>query len=331
MISKMSIPRPSPLLGLFLLVLGLESFVEVSAWVPAVRNRLARTTVIPHPRDVVTAIQSTIEDATETLTEALLTNTQRQKITVPMPKIQYTVPGMNLGWRENGVWMDKDGPRNGPPANYWRQAADERKHTNDLDLIRDLLQLNNFDTNSNGNSTSVSYDADIVRNEILNERVTTLEKMNSMRIPCLNRQILGDWAPILRGEKVLCTSTPDAESSVDIPYRFHIERTDGLKLAPETRYGTFDEHIEPGEKLTVEEVSNLNAVSSTGIFTAISDRTELKLVEGYTNAVDGDLYVGGITYLTKYVMIMRRPAQEQEVGEKNKGSITEIWMKIDSK
>lgn len=327
----MNIHRPSPLLGLFLLVLGLDTFVKVSAWVPAVRNHLARATVIPHPRDVVTAIQSTIGDETETLTEAPVTKNQRQEITVPMPKIQYTVPGQKIGWRENGVWMDEDGPRKGPPQNYWRQAADDRKHNGDLDLIRDLLQLDNFDANSKGNSTSLSHDADLVRNDILNKRVTTLEKMNSMRIPCLNRHILGDWAPILRGEKVVSTSTPYAENSVDIPYRFHIERTDGQKLAPETRYGTFDEHFEPGEKLTVEELSKLNAVSSTGIFPTTSDRTEMKLVEGYNNAVDGDLYVGGITYLTKYIMIMRRPAKEQEAGEKNRGSFTEIWMRIDPK
>jgi len=321
--------------GLFLLIFRLET-IKVSAWVPALLNNSPRTTAFPHRRHGMTTIHSAIDDSAETSTETSAATTQQQQITVPMPKIQYTVPGLKLGWREDGVWMDDDGPRSGPPQNYWRQVGDERVYNRNIDLIQDLLKLNSLEANGTGSTTSVSdeeKDTSIIGNDNVNEMVRRLENTNSIRIPSLNRLILGDWAPVVRGGKVIARSTADDEKSADLPYRFHIERTAGRKFAPETVYGTFDEHLKPGEKLTVQELSSSNAVTSSGALEVSSDKLENRLVKGYNNAIDGDLYVGGVTYVTNYIMIMRQQAQQQETEDENqitKGPITEIWMRIES-
>jgi hypothetical protein len=232
---------------------------------------------------------------------------------------------MKLGWKENGVWMDEDGPRNGPPQNFWRQMSDERVFNSNLDLIKDLLQTNSFDATNDG---------------VTNEMITRLEKTNSIRVPTLNRLVLGDWAPIVRGGKLVATAaitaeTDDAEPSAaaDVPYRFNIQRTAGPKLAPKTHYGSFDEHLEAGEEITVQELSSSNAFTSSGVLEMPSNKNENKLVKGYENAIDGDLYIGGITYVTRYIMIMRQEAQHQEDTEDKKevvkGPVTEIWMRTD--
>lgn len=300
----MNIPPPSLLLGLFFLVSCLETS-EGFAWVPALRYNLPPTAASPHRRDVVTTIYSTTEGSTEASAETSSVATQQQKITVPLPEIEYTV-GVKRGWKEDGVWMDEDGPRNGPPQNFWRQMSDERIYNDSFDLIQNLLKIKDAAVLNEQKDTS------ILDNEEVNERIKRLERTNSIRIPSLNRLILGDWAPIVRGGKVVATSTPEEEKSIDIPYRFYVQRTAGQNLAPKTHYGTFEAHLEPGEEITVQEKSSSNAVTSFGVFDSTSDKHENKLVKGYTNAVDGDLFVGGITYVTKYVMIMRQQAKQQE-------------------
>ena len=326
----MSISRFS-LLGFLLLVLR-SGVTEVSAWVPALRNNLLPAVVTPH-RHLPATLYSTIEDSTETLTDiSSATTSQREQITIAMPKIQYTVPGMKRGWKENGVWMDEDGPRNGPPQNFWRQMGDERVYNDNIDLIQDLLHLNSFEGKIIDNSGSEEQDTGVLQNDMLNGMVERLERTNSIRVPTLNRLILGDWAPVVRGGKVIATSSTDEEKSAVFPYRFHIQRSAGEKLAPKTHYGIFDEHLEPGEEVTVQELSSSKTVTSSGILEVSSDKHENKLVEGYSNSNDGDLYLGGVTYVTRYIMIMRQQARQQDAGDDEKvakGPITEIWMKID--
>jgi len=306
-------------LGLLILVASLNT-VKVSAWIPAIRNDLHHTAISTNPHRIVTTLYSTIQESTEALTVDSSISSREQWITAKMPKIQYTVPGMKIAWKENGVWMDEDGPREGPPRNFWRQMADERLHQGSVDLIQDLMK-----------ECSWAEENDIIQNNTLNEMIVRLEKTNSMRIPSLNRLVLGDWAPILRGGKIIASSSGE-EESVDIPYRLHIQRTAGQKLAPKTNYGIFDEHLEQGEEVTVQELSSTGVVTSTGAFLATSDKRANQLVEGYQNAKHGDLCVGGITYLTKYIMIMREQAEQQEAKESvTKGPVTEIWMRIDAK
>lgn len=329
----MNIPCLS-LLGLSLLIIRLET-TEVSAWVPALRSNFPHAAARPRRPNNVITVYSTVEDSTETSTEAPPADTRQQAISVSMPKIEYTVPGMKRGWKENGVWMDEDGPRNGPPQNFWRQMGDERLHDTNIDLIQDLLKLNSLEANVVGNGASLSCDqtdSSIFRNDMLNEMISRLERTNSIRIPTLNRLILGDWAPIVRGGKVVATTTTDEEKSADIPYRFNVQRTAGQKLAPKTNYGIFDEHLEPGEEITVQELSTSNTVTASGVVEVSPEKDENKLVEGYKNAIDGDLYIGGITYVTKYIMIMRQQVQQEETEDGKqvtKGPITEIWMRID--
>lgn len=317
--------------------------IQVSAWVPVHTNNNALCSAVlsSRQRNAVTSILSTLEDSTETSIETSSTSdsTTAQKLfSVAMPKIQWTVPGMKRGWKEDEVWMDEDGPRNGPPQNFWRQVGDERIYNDNVELVQNLVKVNDFQENRMGNTTSLSFEqtADgILRNDLFDGMVARLEKTNSIRIPSLNRLILGNWAPIVRGGKVVANGNSGDAYSVDIPYRFHIERTTGQKLAPKTHYGTFDMHLEPEEQITVQEISSSNAVNSFGVVEATSDKTENKLVEGYVNSIDGDLYLGGITYVSKYIMIMRQQPQQSELegGEDRKGPkgpVTEIWMRVDS-
>lgn len=351
------------LLGSFLALCRLET-IEVSAWIPSCSRNLPSSVVTPSYRrnGATTTIYSKVEDTTETSIkpeETASTNTtttttktttttqqhhaqheqhEQQYVSIAMPKIQYTVPGMKRGWKEDGVWMDEDGPRNGPPQNFWRQQADERVYEDNMQLLQDLLQLNSFEgsgvvsnTTAATASTTRFEQNDLIRNDLMNGLARPLEKSNSIRRPSLNRLILGDWAPIVRGGKVVATgnSDKDKEKAVDVPYRFHVQRTAGKKLAPKTHYGTFDMHLEAGEEITVQELlSNSNTVASSGSVEA-SPENENKVVKGYTNANDGDLYVGGITYVSKYVMIMRQQQQQQK---KDKGpAVKEVWMRVDPK
>mmetsp|Transcript_23657 Transcript_23657/g.56024 ORF Transcript_23657/g.56024 Transcript_23657/m.56024 type:complete len:321 (-) Transcript_23657:126-1088(-) len=310
-------------LGLPVLLVSSLETIGVSAWVPALRNNFPRTQIVSNPRHILTTLSSAIEETTETLTVDSLTAEQAQRILVQMPKIQYTVPGMKLGWKENGVWMDEDGPRNGPPQNYWRQNSDERLHQNNIALIKELLKEFCLEAPS-------EQEVDILQSESVSETIDRLERSNSMRLPSLNRAVLGDWAPIVRGGKIVSSST-DEEDSVEIPYQLRIQRKEGRKLAPKTNYGTFDEHLQAGEIISVEELTSSNTVTSTGTFVATSENSANQLVEGYNNPMHGDLHVGGVTYVTKYIMMMRKEVEQQKEDENNvtKGPITEIWMRID--
>jgi len=304
------------LLGLFLFcVLRPETKTGVLAWVPELKKLqpLARPSQLQHrPRHDVTTIYSAVEETTEagiaTIAEP------PQTIAVQMPKIQYTVPGMKLGWKENGVWMDEDGPRNGPPQNFWRQMGDERVYNDNIDLISELV------TNGLANNATT--------------RIERLEKTNSIRMPNLNRLILEDWAPILRNGKIIATSgSSSEEKSVEVPYRFRIQRTAGRKLAEPTRYGTFDEHLEAGESITIQELSNDDSVSGSGTLECSSEKRESQVVQGYKNEFDGELSFGNIIYVTKYIMIMRKEPDMQNLDKDGKvindGAVTEVWMKID--
>lgn len=321
-------------LGLLLLAVHPEP-IKVSAWVPVSRKNCFHTTVVTyHPRIPVVPIYSTIEDFVETLTDSSsATEAEGHHITIPMPKIHYTVPGMKPGWKENGVWMDEDGPRNGPPQNFWRQMGDERLYNDNIELIQAVLKLNSLEANDIENAISTEQDCSSHQIDVLNEMVERLERTNSIRIPSLNRLVLGAWAPIVRGGKVVAKSSTDDEESAYFPYRFLVQRSAGQKLAPKTHYGTFDEHLKPGEQITVQELSSCDTITSSGVLEVSSDKEETKLVKGYRNSKDGDLYLGGITYVTKYIMIMRQQElqQDTECDEKlTKGPVTEVWMRIDA-
>ena len=195
-------------------------------------------------------------------------------VLVPLPTIRYTVPGTKRGWRdETGQWFDEDGPRKGPPPNYWRQSIDERAFSEDMDFLDAVL------------------------------RVTSTEKVKE-RVPCksgkhsVNRRVLGLWAPITRRDTVIAKRQDHLESkNILVPYTVQISRTAGRKLGLKNHYGHFDAHLEKGESLTI-------ALRGDGL------RLSGKVQASPDNEV---VYVGmlvgfgGITYLSEYLMIMRDP------------------------
>mmetsp|Transcript_15503 Transcript_15503/g.35727 ORF Transcript_15503/g.35727 Transcript_15503/m.35727 type:complete len:364 (+) Transcript_15503:194-1285(+) len=345
------------------LSLHLAGTSEVSAWVQPIANQNALHHHAGTPllsRSIVTAagtiLCSTLEDTTEApLPEPAPSTTKQEKneepvllCSVPLPALRYTVPGTKRGWKENGVWMDEDGPRNGPPQNFWRQMGDERLHEGDTQLVKDLLQLANFrkddslsssssSASSSASSSSSSSDATGIM-DMMSGMAEKLERTNSIRIPSLNRLQLGDWAPIVRGGRVVATcddndDDDNDDETVSVPYLFRIRRTAEQRLAPKTPYGTFDEHLEPDEEVSVLELSGNNGeVVASGTARAAGEKHERRRVEGYLHPRDGELRLGGITYVTKYVLIMREtPKRGEDVGEELiKGPVTEIWMRVDN-
>ncbi|VEU41636.1 unnamed protein product [Pseudo-nitzschia multistriata] len=316
----------------------LES-IEVSAWIPAAGKISPKSAALSFQRSSSNSgsvCYSTLEDKTEPSPQTTqLEPRLSSSIVLSTPKIKYTVPGMKRGWKENGVWMDEDGPRNGPPQNFWRQMGDERLYDENMQLVNNLLKLNTFDGKGLGINTSSSNRL----SDMISGMVEKLEKTNSIRIPSLNRLILGNWAPIVRGGQVVAASNESKEgkiTAVSVPYRFHVQRTGGQKLAHKTPYGQFDEHLEPEEELTIRELSsdgNTVSTTSSGVVNASGDKYESRLVKGLHNASESDsLYLGAITYVTKYLIIMRRfeSSQEQEGDKPANGPVTEIWIKVDS-
>jgi hypothetical protein len=300
---------------------------------------------------------ATIDTDTDTPSVVPLQQSSSRRI-ISMPSIHYTVPGIKRGWKTNnsdtGVWMDVDGPRNGPPQNYWRQQSDEKLYKESLSLVQDLLQLN------------IEHNNDInIRNDLLIDGlVQPFEFENSIRRPFLNRLILGDWAPIVRNGEVIAdngkgsssrsssTTTSTSTTSIvysneiKVPYCLHIQRTAGQKLAPKTHYGTFDQHLDAEEEITIQQLvvattspsssstidGNTNIVTSSSGVVKVSSENEHRVVKGFCTSSDNNdndlLYMGGITYISKYMMIMRRE-QDEKNSNSNAGPLIDIWMRVD--
>jgi len=327
-----------------LLLCRLDETTRVSAWVSSppqchrnVNNGAPKTIIYSTVKDAETSIKvdespiigsaATVTATTPPSVSHQLEQQLEQSQSISMPSIQYTVPGMKVGWKdsETDLWMDEDGPRNGPPQNYWRQQSDEKLYKESMKLVQDLLLLQSSSSKEDTTTAATTTTSEL----LINELVQPIEKSNSVRRPILNRMILNDWVPIVRGGKVVATdkSTNNYSNEIDVPYFFHIQRTAGQKLGPKTPYGTFDEHLKPEEEITIQQLVNTNVVSSGVV--QVSPDNENRLVKGCCTTNNDDLlYIGGITYVSKYVMIMRQ--QEEEKNYKD-SPVTEIWMKVDSK
>eukprot|EP00588_Corethron_pennatum_P022459 CAMPEP_0194326800 /NCGR_PEP_ID=MMETSP0171-20130528/38416_1 /TAXON_ID=218684 /ORGANISM="Corethron pennatum, Strain L29A3" /LENGTH=287 /DNA_ID=CAMNT_0039086529 /DNA_START=95 /DNA_END=958 /DNA_ORIENTATION=+ len=213
------------------------------------------------------------------------------KFPITRPEMHWTVPIQKIGWQdEDGNWFDKDGPRLGPPQNYWRQSMDERLYDQDMELVNNVL-INLGD----------------VKATILN-----LEKKNSARKPCRHRNLLGKWAPILRcGQKVVCENKGSADfgAPIDVPLTIDIFRTAGRKLAPKIVYGTFDAPLGEREEITIR--------SSDGLVKQIC-ATESNDISILGMAGGSLLQLGGITYLSDYILIQR-----------DQKGLTDVWLRCD--
>lgn len=276
---------------------------------------------------------------------------------VSMPKIQYTVPGMKIGWKDGttGLWMDEEGVRNGPPQNYWRQQSDEKLYNDSIEFIQNIIlqqeHPNNNDDDDDDDETNFFDKNDVMVNEL----VRPFEKKNSIRRPFLSRSILGTWVPIVHSSddkktaitKIVASSISSTDNDNDdsnnidsqrpqiaVPYQFQIERTAGRKLGPKTPYGQLDEHLAPDEEITIQAVSSSSSSSFSTDPVRVSAENISKEVT-FTTTKDHDetlppsrFSMGGITYVSKYIMIMRHKNNANDLDFKEESSVTEIWMKI---
>jgi len=207
------------------------------------------------------------------------------RISVPRPKTHYTVPGFKVGWQDaEGNWFDEDGPRNGPPQNYWRQAADDREYSKNMEAVDAVLSGTDME-----------------------ETLRNLEKRCGVRFPSLNRKILGSWAPLLHCGVNLVANPDDAATGKDIevPFTVDVFRKHGRKLGPKNHYGVFDAKLENGEELTIK--TNTVARGSSPCGTVVADEKNESLVLGNVEHVNLDmpLTFGKITYISDYVLIQR--------------------------
>jgi len=241
-------------------------------------------------------------------------------ISISRPIIHWTVPEFKVGWQdENGNWFDEDGPRNGPPQNFWRQMSDEREYKMDMDALDAVMAMG---TNSHNHK------------EMIEDAVAQLEKRRSVRYPSLSRKMLGRWVPILlSGQRVTYDDRPTNDNNMDdilAPFVLEIHRTNGRLYGPKNHYGIFDKKLSCGEELTFNVLNGMSGdcsccgseeggeliISSASI--VADDNNEPML---FANLLDNiPLYYGGITYVTDYIMIQRRG---QEIGE------IDFWLRAD--
>jgi len=210
---------------------------------------------------------------------------------VSKPAIHYTVPGFKVGWQDSdGNWFDEDGPRNGPPQNYWRQSADEREYDDAMEAVDAVV---------------AEYD--------VKARVAALEKKNSARKPLLSRKILGRWAPLmLSGERVAFNDKPiDYEGMIEVPFFLDISRANGRRFGKRNHYGVFDLKLESGEELMIFTVGgrrgdggDLDFGNDISVMTTAQEENE-SIDLGKMGPMQ--LRFGAITFISDYVMIQRSP------------------------
>ena len=173
--------------------------------------------------------------------------------------------------------------------------SDENEFNRDMDAVNNIM---------------INYDVE--------ETIIKLEKRRSVRTPSLHRKILGKWIPVLwRGELLAMNDKPvDNDGGFEVPYMVEVFRTGGRKYGPKNHYGIFDLKLSNGENLTVriidgdeEDVVCTNVVAS--------DSNEPVLL-GTLGKDDRSIYLGGITYVTDYILIQR-----------DKDGKIDLWVRAD--
>ena len=286
--------------------------------------------------------------------EASQTSTSSSTV-VSMPKIQYTVPGMKIGWKDSttGLWMDEEGVRNGPPQNYWRQQSDEKLYNDSIEFIQNIILQQEHPNNNDDDDDETTTNFFDKNDVMVNELVRPFEKKNSIRRPFLSRSILGTWVPIVHSSddkttantKIVASSISSTDNDNDdsnnidsqrpkiaVPYQFQIERTAGRKLGPKTPYGQLDEHLAPDEEITIQAVSSSSSFSADPVRVSaenISKEVTFTTTNNHDETLPPSRFsMGGITYVSKYIMIMRHKNNANDLDFKEESSVTEIWMKI---
>lgn len=218
--------------------------------------------------------------------------------TVRLPLVRYTVPIQNLGWRgrpERGEdpkrWYDSEGVRNGPPQNYWRQAADERFHAKNLAAV---------DAVARGGDGAEALMAE------LENRMPILK-------PQQCRKLLGRWAPVLVGGKRLGEPL-EGGGALQVPLTMEVRRP-GDRKTMENRYGTFDAHMEDGEELTVTLEAGDERAEASLRASADNSRRDVAFP---SSAVLPTLGIGRVTFLSDYML-----AQRDEDGV-----LLDVWVRV---
>jgi len=262
----------------------------------------------PHPSY---CSYSTSLRSTEQRLEEEETITSTTSIAVERPIIHWTVPIQKIGWQDEdtGIWYDEDGPRKGPPQNYWRQNLDQRAYQLDMDLVTQALR----DVSDGGIDTK------------LDGASKEVEGKNSVRRPSRHRNLLGKWAPIyLAGSKVAISSPNDSKpvddndsvgSTIEVPLTIDIFRTAGRKLAPKNHYGVFDASLAEGEEVTMK--TSDGAIDTTVCASEANDPVALGKVT--VAGSDCALQLGGVTYVSDYLLVQRN----------EEGRLSDIWLRCD--
>lgn len=219
---------------------------------------------------------------------------------VPQLPVLYTVPQSSLGWKgrtdkgeDPESWYDNEGPRKGPPTNYWRQSLDERQHRRCFDAVEALL--------------STPSDADFD-----DAPLRELEFRMSIKKPMANRRLLGRWGPIVLNGDCVATASKGGvsdETGFAVPQLITIARATGRKTV-QHRYGEIDEHMTEGEPIEVrvtlpdakaqsDDVTTATVLSATTEARTDNERCEVTLGGGYA------LHVGGVTFLNEYILVAR--------------------------
>lgn len=203
-------------------------------------------------------------------------------ITISKPVIHWTVPGFKIGWQDDdGKWFDEDGPRNGPPLNYWRQSADQREYDAVMDAVDAVLQESDIESN-----------------------IHSLERKNSARRPSLSRKMLGQWAPLLLSSRLVTSSSvkPVGDGMMEVPFLLDISRSHGRKFGKRNHYGLWDKTLQNGEDLTIliagKDATDISAE-------IVSDEKNEPMDLGSLG--QAQVQFGGITYVSDYAMIQRTP------------------------
>jgi hypothetical protein len=206
------------------------------------------------------------------------------------PRVRYTVPQSARGWRgrpEQGEdprrWYDAEGPRNGPPSNYWRQAMDEREHAQAMSAVAALL--------------ASAPDESAVRE---------LEDRLGVRRPLFNRKLLGRWAPLFSGGARLAQL--GADGSLRAPDAALSWRRAGARKTTVHRYGTFDDHLQEGERLLLELERSGEAAATAGLAAGsmhLEPTAERGQMEQALSRCGAALPAGRVTYLSQYLMVTR--------------------------
>merc|ERR1719356_722707 len=220
--------------------------------------------------------------------------TAGRRISIAKPEIHWTVPGFKVGWQdEEGNWFDENGPRDGPPQNYWRQSADEREYGRDMDAVDAIMK---------------GYDNEAI--------VADLEHRNSSRRPSMSRKVLGRWAPLMISNKLIAYNDKPSndEGEIEVPFMLHISRSFGRRFGPKNHYGVFDLNLEEGEHIDFRATGAGVDLFSKQV--TVSGDVDSSLEIGlFTSKVK--LQFGKVTYISDYLMIQRGLENEIDLFLRN--------------